>query len=231
MFKENQSRNCTNCPFKAKAFKYLLKDEIELINNSRHEVNYKPGETIFKQGSACTHVVSINSGMAKIYLEGYNRKQLIIRLVKPNEFIASPGLNTNNGHYYSISAIEHTTVCFLDVNVIRTIFKQNHVFSEMLMRDIHSHYSKTLQKLINLNQKHRLGRISEALLYLSEEIYESDIFDLTISKKELSDMAGMSTESSFRILKELNDEGYIKIEKKRKEIKNKTYLRQVSEKG
>jgi CRP/FNR family transcriptional regulator len=231
MFKENNSRNCTICPFNSKSFEFLSKEELELVNRSKHEVNYKPGETIFKQGSAYTHVVSFSAGLAKIYLEGYNGKQLILRLVKPTEFIASPGLNPNNGHYYSIAALEHSTVCFLEISVIRMIFKQNHTFAEMLMRDIHSYYSQTLQKLINLNQKHRHGRIAEALLYLSNDIYHSDAFKLSITKKELADMAGISTESSFRILKELHDHGTISINKKKIEILDKSYLGQLSEIG
>lgn len=213
------------------AFKFLNEEELELINLNRHEVTYKPGETIFKQNSAYTHVVSFSQGLAKIYLEGYNSKQLIIRLVKPNEFIASPGLNSHSKHYYSIAAIEHSVVCFLETNVIMKIFKQNHVFQEMLMRDIHGYYSKTLQKLINLNQKHRHGRIAEALIYLADDIYASDSFKLTITKKELADMAGISTESSFRILKELHDQGSIQINRKDIAIVDKKYLLQLSEVG
>jgi CRP/FNR family transcriptional regulator len=231
MFKESGTKACKSCPFNANAFKYLSQDELELVNKNRSEVAYKPGEIIFKQNSAYTHIVSFNSGLAKIYLEGYNGKQLIIRLVKPSEFIASPGLNPNSKHYYSISALERSTVCFLETSVIKTIFKQNHLFQEMLMRDIHSYYSKTLQKLINLNQKHRHGRIAEALLYLADEIYGSDAFLLTITKKELADMAGISAESSFRILKELNDHGTIRINKKEVEIRDKKYLIQLSEMG
>lgn len=231
MFKENKDLTCVECMFHSKSFKFLSQDELEIVDKHRFEVKYKPGEGIFKQGTASTHVVSFNSGLAKIYLEGYNNKQLIIRLIKPGEFIASPGLVSNNLHYYSISAIEPSTVCFIETDVIKSIFKRNHVFGEMLMRDIHSYYSKTLQKLINLNQKHRLGRIAEALIYLSEDIYESDIFSLTITKKELADMAGISTESSFRILRELHDEGNIKIDKKRIEILKKDKLVQMSEKS
>ena len=99
------------------------------------------------------------------------------------------------------------------------------------MRDIHGYYSKTLKKLINLNQKNRHGRIAEALLYLSEEIYMSDSFRLTISKKELADMAGISTESSFRILKELHDHGSIQLTKKHVDIVDKAYLSKLSETG
>lgn len=231
MFKENQSLNCVNCLFHTNSFKYLTEEELKIVNENRFEVNYKPGEGIFKQGSACTHVVSFNSGLAKIYLEGYNNKQLIIRLIKTGEFIASPGLISSNHHYYSISAIEPSKVCFIETSIIKSIFKRNQLFGEMLMRDIHSYYSKTLQKLINLNQKHMHGRISEALLYLADDIYETDSFTLSITKKELSDMAGISAESSSRILKEFHEQGSIQINKKEIEIIDKDYLMQISEKG
>jgi CRP/FNR family transcriptional regulator len=231
MFVDYKDQNCSKCRCKAPSFKFLSESEINLIEENRKEVVYKSGEVIFKQGTANTHVISFNSGLAKIYLEGYNKKNLIVRLVKANEFIASPGLSTENKHFYSISAIEPSTVCFIETMVFRQLFKNNQTFAENLMRDIHQNYSKTLQKLINLNQKHRLGRMSEALLYLAEEIYEADIFELPLTKKELADMTGMSTESSFRILKELNEEEKIKINKRQIEILNKDYLRQMSDVG
>lgn len=230
MFMDNPL-DCTNCVFHANSFKFLTEEELKLVNKHRFEVTYKKGENIFKQGTSCTHVVSFNSGLAKIYLEGYNNKQLIIRLVKTGEFIASPGLIRNNQHYYSVGAIEPSTVCFIETSVIRSIFKQNHTFSEMLMRDIHGYYSKTLEKLINLNQKHMHGRLSEALLYLANDIYSNDSFALTITKKELADMAGISTESSSRILKELHEQGSIRVAKKQIDIIDRKYLKQLCDIG
>lgn len=231
MFKEKDNTESGNGIFKSSSFSFLSDDELNLLENNRSEVTYNPGEIIFKQGSASTHVVLFISGLAKIYLEGYNKKNLIVRLVKPNEFIASPGLSTANKHSYSISAVESSKVSFIETNVFRQLFKNNHPFGENLMREMHRNYYQTLQKLINLNQKHRLGRISEALLYLSVEIYGSDDFELTLSKKELADMTGMSTESSFRILKELNDDKKINIDKKKIAILDKNYLKQMSEVG
>jgi CRP/FNR family transcriptional regulator len=227
----NTPLNCKDCAFHANSFKYLSEDEIALIDRNRFEVKYKRGENIFKQGTVCTHLVSVNSGLGKIYLEGQTHKQLIIRLIKKGEVIASPGLLRNNQHYYSISAIEPSSVCFIETSVLRSLFKQNHTFSEMFMRDIHGYYSKTLQKLINLNQKNMHGRLSEALLYLADDIYAKESFALSITKKELADMAGISTESSSRILKELHEQGSIRVNKKQIDIIDRKYLMQLSEIG
>lgn len=231
MFKENTIGSESDVVLNAPSFKLLSTEELELVNSHRYEVTYKRGETIFKQGSACTHIITFSTGLAKIYLEGYNKKNLIVRLVKPNEFIASPGLNNTDKHYYSISAVEKSCVSFIETSIFKSIFKRNHGFAESLMREIHRNYSKTLQKLINLNQKHRMGRIAEALIYLSDDIYGSDSFELTLTKKELADMTGMSTESSFRILRELDDEGKIFLEKKNIKILDKDFLIQMSEIG
>lgn len=231
MFKENNIGSGSDKVMEAPSFKLLSQDELELINSHRYEVTYRKGETIFKQGSACTHIIAFNSGLAKIYLEGYNKKNLIVRLVKPGEFIASPGLNTTDKHYYSINAVEKSCVSFIETSIFKSIFKRNHGFADSLMREIHRNYSKTLQKLINLNQKHRMGRITEALIYLSEEIYSADSFELTLTKKELADMTGMSTESSFRILKELQEGNKIELNKKNVKILEKDYLIQMSEIG
>lgn len=227
----NNPSKCTDCSFHANSFKYLSEEELKLIDQNRFEVQYKRGENIFKQGTSCTHVVSVNSGLAKIYLEGHNNKQLIIRLVKKGEVIASPGLLRENKHYYSISAIEPSSVCFIETSLLRSLFKHNNTFSEMFMRDIHGYYSKTLEKLINLNQKNMLGRLSEALLYLADDIYSSETFNLGITKKELADMAGISTESSSRILKELHEQGSIRVDKKNIDIIDRKYLIQISEIG
>lgn len=74
MFKDYNKNNTGNGIFASTAFNFLSDEELNLLENNRTEVVYKPGEIIFKQGSASTHVVLFISGLAKIYLEGYNKK-------------------------------------------------------------------------------------------------------------------------------------------------------------
>ena len=90
------SIHCIDCCRKSPIFELLRPKELKLIDDNRHEVVYNPGETIFKQGTACTHVLSFTSGLAKIHMAGLNGKNLIIRLIKPIEFITGAGLFTNN---------------------------------------------------------------------------------------------------------------------------------------
>ena len=58
MSKIHNEYNCVGCAFKSPMFNLLNIEEMKQINKHRVEVEYHPGETIIKQGTACTHVIS-----------------------------------------------------------------------------------------------------------------------------------------------------------------------------
>ena len=78
---EKPVRSCLNCSCKSSLFSLLSHEELEMVEMNRLNVIFKPGETIRKQGTRMTHVISVNSGMAKLYLEGIeNRNAIVIHI-------------------------------------------------------------------------------------------------------------------------------------------------------
>ena len=170
------STHCIDCTKKCTVFNLLTPEELRLIDENRHEVVYNPGETIFKQGTVCTHLLSFSTGMAKIHMTGSNNRNMIIRLIKPVEYITGAGLLGNNIHHYSVTAVENSSVCFIERKTFIKVLESNMNFTKAFMMLSQKNMITTLNKLLNLNQKNNQGKIAEALLYLSEEIYESNPF-------------------------------------------------------
>ena len=106
-------------------FKFLSDKEIELIEKNRFEVKFRKGEIIRKQGTYLSHVISINSGLAKLYIEGFNGKNLILRIVKSTNFIGGPGMYFDQRHHYSVIALVDLSACFIDMNVFKNIIHNN----------------------------------------------------------------------------------------------------------
>ncbi|HRU69377.1 MAG TPA: helix-turn-helix domain-containing protein, partial [Bacteroidia bacterium] len=79
-----------------------------------------------------------------------------------------------------------------------------------------------------LANKQALGRIADILLYLSEKIFNGQLIENIISRKDIAELAGMSTESAVRILSELNRDKIIKIVNKGIEISNLALLKKLS---
>jgi CRP/FNR family transcriptional regulator len=231
MINKNQhASNCANCNCKSQIFKNLGGLELELINNSRFQVDYKAGEIIFKQGTPSPYFVCITSGLAKIYIEGYG-KNLILALVKPVDYIFGPGIYVDNRHYYSASAVEDCTACLVDASVFKKLIRDNPDFAEEFLKRVSLQSIVNFEQLVSLTQKQMPGRIADAIFYLFEKIYCKNPFDLTISRQDLADLSGMSKESAIRILKEFKEEGILTLAGNNMEILNLKQLRQISETG
>jgi len=230
MAKFIQSNNCVDCTCRNSIFNTLSAPELEIMNNNRYEVSFKPGEVMFKQGTPATHFLCLTKGLAKIYIEGYG-KNLIIGLVKPVEYILGPGIYVDNRHHYSASAIEDSTACLVDVNTFKQMTRKNPDFAEEFIHRISLMTIFNFEQFISLTQKQMNGRIADALFYLSDQIYGCNPFESTISRQDLADLSGMSKESAIRILKEFKDEGILTVEGNHVHILNPQQLKKISETG
>ena len=65
------------------------------------------------------------------------------------------------------------------------------------------------------------SHLYEALLFFADSIYESDKFELVLSRQELADFTGMSKESVSRIIRDLIDENIILAKGRTIEVLNK----------
>lgn len=225
-----QANNCAGCKCKNSIFDALSNAELDVINTNRVEVSFKAGEIMFKQGTPSPHFLCLTTGLAKLYIEGYG-KNLILNLVKPVEYILGPGIYVDNRHHYSASAVEDSTACLVEVSSFKQLMKENSDFADEFIRRISVMTIFNFDQLISLTQKQMNGRIADALIYLSEKIYCSNPFKLTISRQDLADLSGMSKESSIRILKEFKEEGILTVNGNTVQILNLPQLVKISQTG
>ena len=75
------------------------------------------------------------------------------------------------------------------------------------------------------------GRLAENIIYLADEIYNSDKFVTTLSRQEIADMSSMTKESVIRALKGFKDEGVLSCENDTFEILQKEALLKISKFG
>jgi CRP/FNR family transcriptional regulator len=228
---EKLINSCENCIVAWKNFKNLSRSELKLVNENRYEATFKSGETIIKQGSPATSAVFLASGMAKIYIEGLDGKNFILGIALPSRLILGPGVHVLNRHSYSVSALTVVQACFISFDLINQLISQNPKFALGMLEDLSLKSYAVHNKLVSLTQKRMPGRIAEALLFFSEEIFKTDEYDLILSRQELGEMTNMAKESVVRILKELEGSGVIKSGYSRVQILDKAKLRLISERG
>ncbi|PKP07910.1 MAG: hypothetical protein CVU09_18020 [Bacteroidetes bacterium HGW-Bacteroidetes-4] len=230
MFKESTT-SCKDCNCKWPNFENLTDDQLALIDSSRYQARFKPGEIIFKQGSPTSNAIFLTSGFAKIYIEGYDNKNIILSIVKPSHLIAGPGSYVDNRHHYSLAAITETTACFVDMSVIKKLVHDNSSFAEGYLKDISKKSLNTFNKLLSFSQKKMHGRLAEGLIHLAFDVFEEKKFKCYLTRQELGELTGMTKESVVRLLKEFHDEQIIKLEDSYIEIVDRVKLEKIMVSG
>ena len=227
----NLINSCENCPQAWKNFQHLTKSELQLINENRYEATFKPGEIMIKQGSPTSNALFMADGMARIYIEGINGKNFIISIVLPGKLILGPGAYVNSRNTYSVAAITTVHACFISFDIFKQIVRVNGAFAESLLEDISVKSLRSHIRMVNLAQKRMSGRLAEALIYFSDEVFQKDEYEMILSRQELGEMTSMAKECVVRILKELEESGVIYSDSSRIKILDKEKLIQISEKG
>ncbi|RLD58368.1 MAG: hypothetical protein DRI97_03340 [Bacteroidetes bacterium] len=224
-------RNCKNCKKRNNIFALLNDDELALVDQHRYELTFNKGEIIFKQGSPLTHIACITDGLAKIYIEGLNKRNLILSFAKPVQMIGGPGMFVDYRHHFTVAAIEETTACLIDTKIVEELIERNPAFACDLLKKTNQISIANFKKFINLTQKQMHGRIADALIFLHDEIYGRNPFLLTLSRQDLADLTAMSKENVIRVIKTFKDQGLMKVEGNVVEILNMKELTRIGETG
>jgi len=228
---KSNDKDSRDCGFDTPMFDFLSKTEEELIKQHRFEVNYKKGETIRKQGTFLSHVITLNSGLAKLYIEGIDNRDLILRIIKPSQFIGGPGMYSDLKHHYSVAALVHTSACFIDVKIFKEIIQTNAGFASEFMKEFSTKMLLTYDRLISLTQKQIPGRMADALIYLAKDTFNSKVIEGILSNQDLADLTSMSKDSAVKVIREFKNEGVLNIDKNSIEVTDMDALHKISNIG
>jgi CRP/FNR family transcriptional regulator, polysaccharide utilization system transcription regulator len=231
MAKIFKQSDCNQCKKRIEIFKVLREEDFKIIEETRYDVLYHAGETIFKQGTAFTHTICLLEGLVKVYLETIKRKNFILSLIGPGEMLGSPGMFTDNMHHFSVVAVEDTLACHVERQVIEEVIRTNTLFAIEMQKKSNMRDIRHYRKFRTLAQKQMPGRVAETILYLYDTIYKSNPFTLTISRQDMADLASITKEGTIRILKDFKDAGLITINGNELRILNEKALIGISEVG
>ncbi|WP_445589249.1 Crp/Fnr family transcriptional regulator [Sunxiuqinia sp. A32] len=204
---------------------------MEYLMTCKRNVVFNPGETIIKQNTSTTHFVCIKDGLAKVVAESAKGKNVILRLVSTHGLITAGGIISEDVRHFTVTAITKVECCFIDSSRLHTLLARNSAFAYELLKYNNKQNIQMLDSLVGLTQKYMPGRVADTLLYLKNQIYQSNPFTFNLSKQELAEMSGMTKESFIRSFRELELSGIVKQDRKTIEILNEDDLVKISKNG
>jgi len=226
-----KSTNCLDCTKSSNCFKKLIPSELKFINQKKKQVFYKKGENICKQGAFASYLLYISDGLVKLYLENLNNKNINIKVLKTSEFIGLSSIYGENTYHFSTIALKDSTICLIEKEGFRQILKNNGTFASDVIQSYCEDEKMLFNKIKSLGNKQMHGRLADALLYLySSDLHDTNIYSI-LSRKDIAEFAGLSVESTVRLLTELKNEGIIDISGKNIKILKPELLNEISKRG
>ncbi len=201
------------------------------VNLNKQERIFRKGELIFREGDPINVMLYLKSGLVKLHKNILNRHDQIISIAGPLDFIGLLSVFSRETYLYSMTCIEESEICVIDLDIIRRLIEQNGVFAHSILKKMSNISDMVLERRLELSTKQLRGRVAFILLYFAGDIYRADHFDLPVSRKELAELVDMRTENVVRILSEFRRDGLIEIRGTRLMITDKELLEKIAEHG
>ena len=219
------------CDIQAPCFQMLSPEEVELVRGSKTQILFRKGDNLTKQGAFASYVLFIISGLARQYVEGDSNKNYNLRIIKPGEFVGLSAVFTKNTFNYSSIAITDCQVFLVEKDAIAKVVKQNGIFAFTMITRYCEQNANLFDTLRTVMYKQMNGRIAETLLYIDGFKTENPTIFQLLSRKDIADFAGISTESAVKLLKSFEKDGVIELNEKDIQVVNHNGLLEISKKG
>ncbi len=227
----NQECSCDKCELKELFFHNVSSNEIMSLCGSRIEKNYEKGDCIIEQGKTINEFIYLKSGLVKLYVTNADSKEQILSFAKPFDFVSLLSVFSQNTYSYSVMAIDESTTCNISIHDVKKLLQNNGSFAMGILEKMSTVSDAVIHESLQIRKRNLRGRIAYVLLHFRDDIYHSDYYELPVSRKEIAEYIGMTTENVIRALTEFRKDGIIKIFGKAIEIIDYKKLVQISDHG
>lgn len=224
-------KTCDSCPLKSDCFSNLRPTELELIMARKTELHYRKNENIAKQGAYLHHVLFIQGGLVKIYMEKGNDEDMILNLISGGHFIGLPNLFMDVPLQFSVASITDSIICAIDINIIHELVSVNGDFAKSIIRELNVCNRFYFERIFTSSKKNLNGKMADAILHLADKVYQNEAFIMQLTRKDLADFAGMSLMSAVKVVKDFESNKIIEEKGNEFRILDKDKLKHLSKTG
>lgn len=223
--------SCINCNKASCALLTLTKNEVMKMEAHTNSTSMNTGDLLIRQQTPFHSIIYLREGYVKEFVINENSPDQIVQLIKPRSYIGLQSLFSDEVSAFSYKAISNIEVCYIQSGTFNSLIRGNGNFARKILFAVSNETLNNQKRILGLNQKQIFGKVADIIIYLSHQVYESDKFDLHLTRSELSQMIASTRESVTRALLWFQQEGMIRINKNKLEVLDIKRLTEISKKG
>jgi CRP-like cAMP-binding protein len=204
-------------------FSGLQRDELLKFAELTRERTYPKGSVILFQGDPGDSLYVLRQGRAKVVLIGEDGREVILGVLEPGAHFGELALIDDQPRSAHVIAMEDSQLLILRREDFRRRVEANPTVAWALLTELSRRLRRADQKIGGLVLLDVPGRISRLLLDLSAES-ESATIEKPLTHQTIAQMIGASRETVSRAMKEFQEDGLIRVERRRIAVANRDAL-------
>jgi CRP/FNR family transcriptional regulator, cyclic AMP receptor protein len=204
-------------------FSGLQRDELLKFAELTRERTYPKGSVILFQGDPGDSLYVLRQGRAKVVLIGEDGREVILGVLEPGAHFGELALIDDQPRSAHVIAMEDSQLLILRREDFRRRVEANPSVAWALLTELSRRLRRADQKIGGLVLLDVPGRISRLLLDLSAES-SNGMIEKPLTHQTIAQMIGASRETVSRAMKEFQEEGLIRVERRRIAVANRDAL-------
>lgn len=194
-------------------FASLPPEELAGVNPLFREQGYEPGEFIYYAGDEAARLYVVASGKVKLVSHTLAGRDVLLDLLTPGEYFGS--LATLGEALYADTAQAQTAVCALGIgaDAFRGILDSSPAVAVRVLDVMAGRLRDARERIRQLSVHSVERRLAYTLLKLAGKFGQPKevglLIQVPLSRDDLAEMAGTTTETASRVLSQFQKDGLI----------------------
>lgn len=209
---------CNNvCASRVPIFQGLTPTELARFNEILTTREYSDGTIIYTQGSPARILCIVNSGAVKLFTTSPDGREQILRILQPGDFFGETVLFSEETRAASAQALGVTKICQLDKYQAEEIILSHPEITRKLIASLNLRLIQAEKQIEYLGTRTTLQRVANLLVNLAKD-QATTVITLPLGREGLASLTGMTVENFSRKLSELQTQGLISPQGRKKII-------------
>lgn len=186
---------------------------LENLRRLARRKSYSENQIIFSEGDQSDFLPIVESGKIKMVRYPDIDKEVIIGIFESGEMFAVPPVFDGAPYPSTAVAMEETTLLLLYRKDFLRLLKESSEFSFAViawMCEMLREKTATIKNLATASPEQRVGNV---ILRLAEKEGAENQFKISLRRQDIAEMAGLTTETTIRVIRKLADKNLVRIER------------------
>ncbi|QCK13615.1 response regulator [Mangrovivirga cuniculi] len=186
----------------------MLKD----LSSNFKTRHYRKGDRIFTEGDLLNYLFLIQSGKVKTTMINDDGKEYIVDIHNEGDLLGIESIIDNIESKTSAEILDEADIYLIPRADFNEILASNRELANKFIKVLSHNIIEKEEKLLKLAYDTVRKRVADALIVFKEKNEDAEL--LKVSREDIANAVGTSTESVIRTLSEFKKDGYIEIDKK-----------------